>query len=212
LTATLVKICGITRVEDAVLAVELGADWLGLNFVPASPRHVDRARARAIARAVAGEVGLVGVFVDAPLAQVEDLLAEVGLDLAQLHGDEPAAALESLAARDRLLRVFHGVPAQAAVEASPPAALFLVDAAHAALRGGTGVSWQWREVAGLRFSAPLLVAGGIRPDNVAAALAASGAAGVDVASGVESAPGIKDPGKMESLFREVRRAAKTSRS
>lgn len=212
MTATLVKICGITRIEDAVRAVELGVDWIGLNFVPASPRRVDRAQARAIARAVAGEVGLAGVFADAPLAQVEDLLAEVGLDLAQLHGDEPAGDLESLAARGRLLRVFRGVPEQSAVDASPAATIFLVDAAHVLLRGGTGESWDWRRVAGLRFPSPLLVAGGIRPDNVAAALAASGAAGVDVASGVESAPGIKDPGKMESLVMEVRRAAKTSRS
>lgn len=212
MTGPRVKICGVTRVEDAVLAAALGADWLGLNFWPGSPRHVDRARARAIARAVEGRVELAGVFVDAPLAEVEATLAEVGLDLAQLHGDEAAADLEVLAAAGRLLKVFRGLPAQSAIDASPRAPLFLVDAAHADLRGGAGATWEWGAAAGLRFPGPWLVAGGIRPENAAAALAASGAHGVDVASGVESAPGIKDPGKMEKLIMEVRRAANAPRS
>ena len=211
MSGPLVKICGITRVEDAAVAIELGAAWLGLNFWPGSPRCGDRARARAIARAVGGRAGLAGVFVDAPLGEVEATLAEVGLDLAQLHGSEPAGDLASLAAAGRLLRVFRGLPDQAAIDGSPRGALFLVDAAHATLRGGTGRSWEWGSLAGLRFPAPLLVAGGIRPENVAAALDSSGADGVDVASGVESAPGIKDPGKMERLFMEVRRAAQDPR-
>lgn len=212
MTPPRVKICGVTRVEDAVLAATLGADWLGLNFWPGSPRHVDRARARAIARALDGRVGLAGVFVDAPLAEVEATVAAVGLDLAQLHGDEPAGDHAALAESGRLLRVFRGVPTQAAIDASPRPALFLVDAPHAVLRGGGGATWEWGAAAGLRFPAPWLVAGGIRPENAAAALAASGAGGVDVASGVESAPGIKDPGKMERLFMEVGRAANAPRS
>ena len=203
----LVKICGVTRVEDAVLAVELGADWLGLNFWPGSPRSVSLPRARAIAHAVSGRVGLAGVFVDAPLAEVEATLAGLGLDLAQVHGDVSTPDLESLAAARRLLRPFRGVPGQATIDAGPAATLYLVDAAHATLLGGTGQSWDFGALAGLRFPAPVLVAGGIRPENVAAALAASGADGVDVASGVESAPGIKDPEKMEQLFLEVRRVA-----
>jgi len=203
----IVKICGVTRIEDAVRAVELGADWLGLNFWPGSPRAVDRLRARAIARAVAGRVGLAGVFVEAPRAEIEAAVAFVGLDLVQLHGEVQAGDLEWLASAGRLLRAYRGVPAQAAIDAGPAAALYLVDAAHPTLLGGTGRAWDFGGLAGLRFPAPVLVAGGIRPDNVAAALAASGAGGVDVASGVESAPGIKDPEKMDQLFLEARRVA-----
>ncbi len=158
---------------------------------------MSRARARAIARAVAGRVGLVGVFVDAPLAEVEATLAEVGLDLAQVHGSVHGSDLESLAAARRLLRPFRGAPAQAAIDAGPAASLYLVDAAHPTLHGGTGQGWDFGALAGLRFPAPVLVAGGIRPENAAAALAASGAGGVDVASGVECAPGIKDPENMD---------------
>lgn len=203
----IVKICGVTRIEDAVRAVELGASWLGLNFWPGSPRSVGRDRARAIARAVAGQVGLAGVFVEAPRAEIDALVESVGLDLVQLHGEVPPADLEALAAAGRLLRPFRGLPAQAAIDACPAAALYLVDAAHPTLPGGTGQSWDFSALASLRFPAPVLVAGGIRPENAAAALAASGADGVDVASGVESAPGVKDPEKMERLFLEVRRVA-----
>lgn len=203
----IVKICGVTRVEDAVRAVELGATWIGLNLWPGSPRAIGPDRARAIARAVAGRVGLAGVFVEAPLAEIEAAVDLVGLDLVQLHGKVPPADLEALAAAGRLLLPFRGVPAQAAIEAGPAATLYLVDAAHPTLLGGTGQAWDFAALAGLRFPAPVLAAGGIRPENVVAALAGSGADGVDVASGVESAPGIKDPEKMERLFLEVRRVA-----
>lgn len=205
----LVKICGVTRVEDAVAAVDLGADLVGLNFWPGSPRCVDLDRARAIAGAVRGRGALlVGVFVDAAVERVRETLDAVGLDLAQLHGDEPAAAHAALEGRS--IRVFRGLPDPAEVARTPPVWGVLVDApggSAAGVRyGGTGERWDFAALAGWRGPRPLLVAGGIRPGLAAAALAASGAEGVDVASGVELAPGIKDRERMRALIEEVRRA------
>jgi phosphoribosylanthranilate isomerase len=203
----LVKICGLTRVGDARAAVELGVDLVGLNFWPKSPRHVDLERARAIADAVRDRGALlVGVFVDEPLARVREVLATVGLDLAQLHGDEPAA--DHAALEGRSIRVFRGVPDGATAYRAPTVWGALVDVAAGARYGGTGESWNYAALAGWRGPRPLLVAGGIRPENAAAALRASGADGVDVASGVESAPGIKDRERMRRLIEEIRRVEK----
>ncbi len=204
-----VKICGVTRVEDAVAAVDLGADLVGLNFWPGSSRCVGLDRARAIADAVRGRGALlVGVFVDAPVERVRAILEEVGLDLAQLHGDEPAAAHAALEGRS--IRVFRGLPDRSTARATPPVWGVLVDAPASSpidLRyGGTGERWDFAALAGWRGPRPLLLAGGIRPGLAAAALAASGADGVDVASGVELAPGIKDRERMRALIEEIRRA------
>jgi len=200
----LVKICGLTVEDDARAAVDLGAALLGFNFWPKSPRHVDRARARAIADAVRGRGALlVGVFVDAPVEEVRETLDDVGLDLAQLHGDEPAS--DHVALVGRSIRVFRGVPDAATAEATPTVWGALVDVAAGARYGGTGEAWRYADVVDWRGPRPLLIAGGIRPDNVAAALAASGADGIDVASGVERAPGIKDRERMKRLFEEIRR-------
>jgi phosphoribosylanthranilate isomerase len=199
-----VKICGVTRVADALEAARLGAAWIGLNFAPESPRRIDVATAAEIAAAVrAGfpAVGLVGVFVNEPAGRVLDLLDRLGLDLAQLHGEEPEADHRALGRR--AVRVFRGVPERSTIESAGEPALFLVDAAGGRRRGGTGTAWSYAALAGLRFPAPVLIAGGIDPGNAARALAGSGADGVDVASGVESAPGIKDPEKMAALMREV---------
>jgi phosphoribosylanthranilate isomerase len=199
-----VKICGITRVEDALAAARLGADWIGLNFAPASPRRVAAGADREIvaaARAARAGIGIVGVFVDEPIGIVLDTLDRLGLDLAQLHGDEPASDHRALGRR--AVRVFRGVPEAGVVASAPLPALFLVDAASRRVRGGSGESWPYAALASLRFPAPVLVAGGITPENAAFALASSGADGVDVASGVERAPGIKDPEKMAALMAEV---------
>jgi phosphoribosylanthranilate isomerase len=213
----LVKICGVTRPEDALLAVELGADLLGLNFYPGSPRFLSRGRAAEIARAVAGRALVAGVFVDAAAREIEDTLAEVGLDLVQLHGDEDPA----VAARfgPRALPVFRLDPgagperlststppvirSEPAVAAYPAAWGFLVDVRDPAAWGGTGRAWDWSAAAPLVLAAagrPVLVAGGVRPANAGAALRASGAAGIDVCSGVEAAPGVKDPHRLRLLF------------
>jgi phosphoribosylanthranilate isomerase len=218
----LVKVCGVTRPEDAALAVELGADLVGLNFHPPSPRYLDPARdarrIREIAAAVGGRALLVGVFVDLPAERVEAIAASAGLDLVQLHGDEGpevAARFGRLA-----IRVFRGASidrARMAAEIAlyPHAWGFLFDAPRRAGSGdrpdpygGTGESWDHGAVRNLigtgALGRPVLVAGGIRPGNARAALAASGARGIDVCSGVESAPGVKDADCMRRLFEEVR--------
>jgi phosphoribosylanthranilate isomerase len=214
----LVKVCGVTSAADAAAAVELGADLVGLNFHPPSPRFVATERAAEIAaavrRAAAGRaearpVRLVGVIVDLPRRQVLAIDAAVGLDLVQLHGDE--AADDVAAFGERALQVFRLPPAAAPTAAELAARLaahpaawgFLFDVRHESLYGGTGESWRWSAVAGLRDPRPRLVAGGIGPENARRALAESGAAGVDVCSGVESAPGVKDRARMERLFAEL---------
>ena len=213
MTRPLVKICGVTTVGDAVAAVELGADLVGLNFHPPSPRYLETAKAAEIAAAVraggGARVRVVGVFVDRPRREIEAVDQAVGLDLVQLHGDEPAD--EVAAFGGRALQVHRLAPGaappraelEAVVAAHPAAWGFLFDVRHDSLYGGTGESWRWGAVAGLADPRPRLVAGGIRPENARRALAESGAAGVDVCSGVESAPGVKDRGRMAHLFAEL---------
>jgi len=212
----LVKVCGVTRVADALAAVELGVDLVGLNFHRPSPRCLDTGPAAEIAAAVrergGGRVRVVGVFVDRPRREIEAVAAAVGLDLVQLHGDEPAD--EVAAFGGRAIRVLRLAPAaapptaalDAALAAHPAAWGFLFDVRHESLYGGTGRAWRWRAVAGLADPRPRLVAGGIRPGNALRALRESGAAGVDVCSGVESAPGVKDRGRMARLFAELAEA------
>ena len=213
LSPPLVKVCGVTRVDDALAAVELGAALIGLNFHPASPRYVQVEAAAEIAAAVRGRARVVGVFVNRPSAEIEAVDAAVGLDLVQLHGDEGPD--EAAAFGGRAIQVVRVPPQDPPTAAAlsrdlaryPAAWGFLFDVRHPALYGGSGETFGWRLLAGLDRAVlagrPLLVAGGIVADNAARALAESGADGVDVASGVESAPGIKDRGKMERLFQEV---------
>ena len=203
-----VKVCGITRPEDAALAAALGADYLGLNFFPGSPRYITSSQAREIASA-AGAVPLVGVFVDRPAAEVEEIAAAVGLDLVQLSGDEEPAAMARLAPKG--LKVFRtgGDPGPAALAPWEGFWGILIDARHGALYGGTGQAWPFGEVAGRAAGRRVFVAGGLGPDNVRRAAAASGAWGLDVCSRVESAPGVKDRVLLERLFDEVRHAEGT---
>jgi len=211
----LVKICGLTRVEDARLAASLGTDLLGVVLWPGSPRAVSLERAREIADAVAGRVPLVGVFVGARPEEVEAALAAGGLDLAQLHGTEPdswAAALGARAVR-ALSPGETGDEQMATRMAALPAAWgFVVDRADPVRFGGTGERWGWRRLPRPCPGQRLLVAGGIRPGNALAALAATGADGIDVASGVEASPGIKDPALLARLFEEVEHGAMEERA
>ena len=201
-----VKICGVRRPEDAELAARLGATMIGLNFWPRSRRCVERAAAREIAAALDGRVLRVGVFVDEEVDRIEATIAEVGLDLVQLHGDEP----EEVVARFGRRAIRARRPAAAPIGGTVAVFAYLVDAparpGAAREPGGTGRSWDWSAARPfvVGCGAPVLIAGGVTADNAARALAESGAAGVDVASGVESAPGVKDPEKMERLFEEVR--------
>jgi phosphoribosylanthranilate isomerase len=209
-----VKVCGVTDPANALLAVELGADYLGLNFYRRSPRHLTVGRAREIAAAVrerhGARVPLVGVFVDRPAAAVAEIAAAVGLDLLQFSGDERPADVAPFAGR--AIKAFRtgGAPGRAALAAWAGVWGLLFDASHDTLYGGTGAGWRYEsvapEAAGMAGLAGrrVFVAGGIGPDNVRRAIAGSRPYAVDVCSRVESAPGIKDPELLRRLFQEVR--------
>lgn len=201
--ATKVKICGVTRPEDALVAAELGAAYLGLNFFRASPRYVEPSRAREIAAAVAGRVPLIGVFVNSPTAEVEAISKEVGLDFLQFSGDEEAAEIIPFARR--AIKVFRtgGDPGAPALAPYFQVWALLVDVAHGALYGGTGLAWSYGSVADLAARRRVFVAGGLNPGNVRQAVRGSRPFAIDVCSGVESSPGVKDRGLMERLFLEV---------
>jgi phosphoribosylanthranilate isomerase len=198
-----VKICGITRPGDAELACRAGASAIGLNFWPGSKRFVDDARAREVLAAVAPGVLKVGVFVNATAAEVDRRLA-LGLDLVQLHGDEQPEAWTHLPA-ERLVRAIRVRDAGSLAEAARWSARFFLFDAAADGYGGSGQVAPWQHLGGARR--PFLLAGGLHADNVAAAIAALAPDGVDVASGVESSPGIKDPAKVAAFVEAARAAA-----
>ncbi len=207
-----VKICGITTLEDALAALDAGADLLGFNFYPPSPRAIAPAVCAELVhalRARGATATMVGVFVNRPPAEVAAVLDACGLDLAQLSGDEPAADAALLGPRAfKALRPQNAAQAVAqaaayACRSAPP--ILLADAAAGAGRfGGTGQTADWTAAAALAATWPILLAGGLRPDNVAAAIAAVHPWGVDVASGVENTPGRKDWKKMRAFVAAVR--------
>jgi phosphoribosylanthranilate isomerase len=199
-----VKICGVCRVADAEAAVRLGADFLGLNFHPASPRRVTDEQAIAIAAAVPG-TALVGVFVDAPRAQVEDIAARVGLTAVQFHGDEDPAYCTGWAWRTiKALRVPPGTDA-AALAARYETDYLMLDAYVPGVAGGSGVALD-PTVATALPAARLFVAGGLRPETVGDVVRRVRPYAVDVASGVECRPGEKDHAKLEAFIRRAKAA------
>ncbi len=213
-----VKICGLTTVEDASAAVDLGADFLGLNFAAVSPRRIDVARAREIADAVRGRTSLVAVFVNQSASEIDRVLETVEPDLVQLHGDEGPD--EAARHGDRALKVLRvdRCPSDEELDGYPDAWGFLVEARRQSAYGGTGRSWDYslarqfsrrlsRASPGSFGARPFLLAGGLGPDNVAEAIMAARPWGVDVASGVESAPGRKDAELMHRFFQEVARVS-----
>jgi phosphoribosylanthranilate isomerase len=201
-----VKICGVTRAADARFAVEAGADAIGLNFWRRSPRYLDPDAARAVVEAVQGRALLVGVFVDEPPESIGGIVGSLGLDAVQLSGDESAEEAARLPFRLlKAVRPKSGEPL--ARWGSYPCEALLLDAAAPGAYGGTGHPLDWpslpEAVSDLRRpdGSPVrwMLAGGLRPENVREAVLAAGPYGVDVASGVESAPGVKDPRKV-ALF------------
>ena len=192
-----IKICGITRVEDADVAIALGADMLGLNFYAPSPRCLSLERAREIRRAIGGRATVVGVFVNADRDYIDECLRELDLDLLQFHGDEDEAALRGWPVKViRAFRLRADLPG--ATLPATCANYTLLDTFHPGLYGGTG---QPRPLLGLeQFDlSHIILSGGLGPANVAQAVALKPYA-IDVASGVESAPGIKDPHKLRSFI------------
>jgi phosphoribosylanthranilate isomerase len=200
---TRVKICGTTNLADATLAADLGAWAVGMIFHPPSPRRCPEDDATQIAAALRRRVELCGVFVNPELDRLAAVADGVGLTMLQLHGDEgPAFCAE--AARRTGCKVIKAaqVRTQADIQAMEPfhSDFHLLDAHHDDLRGGTGTTFDWELVRRRHASEPLIVSGGLTPDNVADAIAATEPFAVDVASGVEAQPGRKDPEKLEGFF------------
>jgi phosphoribosylanthranilate isomerase len=201
-----VKICGITSEEDARLAADAGADAVGFVFWPGSPRRVDATTARRIARALPSSVVRVGVFVDAAREELVRTSDEAELDLLQLHGSEPPEALAALPRRVlKAVRVGSDFAPQTALQYEGRAAGLLLDTHRDRTPGGTGETFDWSLVREVRRKASFVVlAGGLRPENVKAALEAVRPDGVDVSSGVEAVPGRKDPARVRAFVDAVR--------
>lgn len=203
---TKVKICGITRAEDARRAVELGAWAIGLIFWPQSARRCELQEAEAIAAELRRRVALTGVFVNAPLDEVAYTADRCSLSILQLHGDEgPAFCRE--AARRTGCRVMKATRVKDAgsIRALAPFDVdyHLLDAHKPGRVGGTGETFQWELVRAHDRHVPIVLSGGLTPDNVADAIAATRPFAVDTASGTEASPGRKDPAKLEAFFRSV---------
>lgn len=203
-----VKICGVRTVDDALSCARLGASALGLNFVASSPRRVDVATARAIARAVrasGAKTRIVGVVADMTLDAMRALLLDAELDRLQLHGDEPPEALAPLLPQAyKAVRV--ATASDVARARAYPGHDLLVDAKVEGALGGTGHTFDWSLVTDLANERRVTLAGGLRPNNVAAAIRAVSPWCVDVASGVERAPGEKDLDAVRAFLDAVARA------
>ncbi len=195
----LVKICGITCAEDAEAAVAAGAGAIGFVFWPDSPRFIDPFRARAIAATLQPFVTSVGVFVNQPAEYVNGVASLVRLGAVQLHGDETieyAAAIASPVVKTLRL-------GDERAGSWPPRAMVLLDVHDPVRRGGTGRTIDWTAAAGIAAERKILLAGGLTPDNVAEAVARVRPFGIDVSSGVERAPGVKDHRRLRALFEAV---------
>jgi phosphoribosylanthranilate isomerase len=202
-----VKICGITSLEDAQAAVEAGADALGFVFYPPSPRCVTPEQAEQIIRRLPPFVTTVGLFVDVPLDTVQDIALWCGLDRVQLHGREPP---EFCARVNRpVIKAFRIKNADSLADLPGyRVAAYLLDAyVEGALPGGTGASFAWELAAHAKPYGPVILAGGLTPENIAAAITQIQPYGVDVSSGVECAPGIKDHRKVREFIQRAKAAA-----
>ena len=200
---TRVKICGLTRPEDAACAVAAGADAIGLVFHPPSPRAVTAEQARALCAGLPAFVSAVGLFVDLPAEQVREVLSVVPLDLLQFHGDEPPDYCAAFGRRwIKALRMRPGLDVEAAVAAYAGGAGVLLDAYDPRLAGGTGQAFDWDRIpSGL--GPRIILAGGLEPANVARAIRAVRPYAVDVSGGVERAKGIKDSSKITAFMQGV---------
>ena len=201
---TRLKICGITRPQDADQVVAVGADGLGLIFYPPSPRYVDITAAAAIAAHVPPLTDVIAVFVNPSAEQVDRVLQRVAVSALQFHGDESAAFCNSFGVPYiKTLRVSDQDSLVTRCVGHPDAGAVLLDTHDAALYGGTGRSFPWRLAREVE-QVPVILAGGLTEQTVSKAIRVSGAYAVDVSSGVESSPGIKDANKIARFARAVR--------
>jgi phosphoribosylanthranilate isomerase len=200
-----VKICGVTSVDDARMAAEMGASAVGLVFWPQSPRAVGIEQAKRIVAALPPFVSAVGVFVNQP--EAADIAREVGLSAVQLHGDEPPDTYRSLPVRVIKAVAVTGNGSGDLVAAIPASATVLLDAHDPVKRGGTGRAIDWTVAAAVARRRPIILSGGLNADNVVGAVEAVRPYAIDVSSGVESAPGRKDAAKLRALFDVLRTSA-----
>jgi phosphoribosylanthranilate isomerase len=209
-----VKICGLKTAASLEAALASGADYVGFVFFAPSPRNVEIAQARELARLARGKAKIVALFVDPHDALVREVMAQVAPDMIQLHGSETperVAAVRAVADRPvmKAIKVGSAADAETALSFAGAADLILFDAkppADAALPGGNGVAFDWTALAGIKDRVAYMLSGGLTPDNVAEAIRLTGAPAVDVSSGVESRPGEKDA----HLIRRFLQAAKTA--
>jgi phosphoribosylanthranilate isomerase len=201
---TRVKICGLTRAEDAREAARLGADAIGLVFYPKSPRAVNAEQALRVLQGLPPFVSVVGLFVDPTETDVRQVLERVPLDLLQFHGEEPAALCAGFGRPwIKAIRMREGIDLRAAGQPYGAATGLLLDSYQPGVPGGTGVGFDWDRIP-RELASKIVLAGGLTPANVASAVRSLRPYAVDVSGGVESAKGIKDPAKMAAFMREVR--------
>ena len=204
---TKIKICGITNEADALFCAEAGADFLGFIFVESSPRHIEPEKAGEIAkrlREVANPPKLVGVFQDASADYIREIHKVVALDLVQLHGIENDDEIRDLGMP--AIKTLHVGEALPDTHPTPNAAWLLFDTYDERRGGGTGRRFDWSLLATYERSKPFFLSGGLTPDNIVAAISLVRPDAIDVASGVEASPGVKDHGKVARLFERVRRS------
>jgi len=200
---TRVKVCGVTRIEDAVLAAELGAFAVGFIFWPQSRRYVEPERARAIAATLPPRVVCVGVFVDQPLDEIRRIAHMVPLGAVQLHGAEkPEIAAALVQPVIKAMPVGEGFD-PASMDAWPADVTVLLDTHDPVRRGGTGRTIDWTAAAIAARRRPVMLSGGLTPENVRVAIDTVRPYAVDLASGIEAFPGVKDHDKLRSLFRNI---------
>jgi phosphoribosylanthranilate isomerase len=201
---TRIKICGITRAQDAFAAVDAGADAIGLVFYAKSPRNLDIPAAATIAAAVPPLVCVVALFLDPDPELVRMVLREVSVDLLQFHGQEEPDFCAAFGRRYiKAVPMGDGIDPREWTVRHPQAVGFLLDSHAGGRAGGTGATFDWGRIP-RNLDRPLILAGGLKPANAAAAVAAVRPFGVDVSSGVEVAPGIKDPAKITAFVEQVR--------
>jgi len=202
-----VKICGLTGPQDVVAAADAGARYVGFVFFPKSPRNVSVQQAKALAAEVPFGVAKVALTVNADDALLDEITQNVAIDILQLHGSEPVERVAQIKARTGLpvmkaIGISDADDLQKIVDYGRVADMLLVDAKppkNADLPGGNGLAFDWRLLAGRKWTVPWMLAGGLTPDNVQQAIQLTGARQVDVSSGVESAPGVKDPAKVAAF-------------
>ncbi len=198
-----IKICGITRLEDALKAVELGADYLGFNFYEKSPRYISPDTLAGLGSGLPAHVKRVGIFVNSPHDEIMRIAELCSLSIIQLHGDEDLLQLPAMPLP--IWKAVRVTPSERALPADAQAAERIVlDSSVEGLYGGTGRQIDLEAAAAIASQAPVMLGGGMNPDNVAEAVARVKPIGVDVASGVESSPGIKDHARMAAFIDAAR--------